>query len=114
MKNKYYDKALRRSHVSTHPLRWHDYDNTACYTCNAMVVLKRPLFDLPKNTVLNVRLIRGRYRVVKQDQVGVGAKTSWGPYTIVESNGDTYAFRRRQLRRRIRVITKGGWKREGP
>ena len=103
MKNKYCDKALKQSHVSI--LRWHDYDNTVCYTCNAMAVLKRPLFDLLKNTVLNVRLIRGRYRV--------GAKTSWGPYTIVESQGDTYAFRRRQLRRRIRVITKGGWRREG-
>ncbi len=103
MKNKYCDTVLRRSHVSI--LRWHDYDNTVCYTCNAMVVLKRPLFDLPKNTVLNVRLIRGRYRV--------GAVVSWGPYTIVENHGDTYAFRHRQLRRRIRVITKGGWTREG-
>ena len=103
MKNKYCDTVLRRSHVSI--LRWHDYDNTVCYTCNAMVVLKRPLFDLPKNTVLNVRLIRGRYRV--------GAVVSWGPYTIVENHGDTYAFRHRQLRRRIRVITKGGWRREG-
>ena len=105
MKNKYCDKVLRRSHVSI--LRWHDYDNdnTVCYTCNAMVVLKRPLFDLPKNTVLNVKMIRSRHRV--------GAKTSWGSYTIVENHGDTYAFRRRQLRRRIRVITKGGWRREG-
>ena len=49
-----------------------------------MVVLKRPLFDLPKNTVLNVKMIRGRYRV--------GAKTSWGPYTIVEIIGDTYVL----------------------
>ena len=105
MKNKYCDKALKQSHVSTYPLRWPDYGNTVYYTCNAMVVLKRPLFDLPKNTVLNVKMIRSRHRV--------GAKTSWGPYTIVESNGDTYAFRRRQLRRRIRVITKGGWTREG-
>ena len=103
MKNKYLDKVLRRSHVSI--LRWHDYDNTVCYTCNAMAVLKRPLFDLPKNTVLNVRMIRGRYCV--------GAKTSWGPYTIVENHGDTYAFRHRQLRRRIRIITKGRWTREG-
>mgnify|MGYP000266935498 CR=1 FL=1 len=103
MKNKYCDTVLRRSHVSI--LRWHDYDNTVCYTCNAMVVLKAPLFDLPKNTVLNVKMIRSRHRV--------GAKTSWGPYTIVENHGDTYAFRHRQLRRRIRVITKGGWTREG-
>ena len=101
MKNKYCDKALKQSHVSTYPLRW-----TVCYTCNAMIVLKRPLFDLSKNTVLNVKMIRSRHRV--------GAKTSWGSYTIVENHGDTYAFRRRQLRRRIWVITKGGWKREGP
>ena len=104
MKNKYCDKALKQSHVS-HPLRWHDYDNTVCYTCNAMVVLKVPMFDSRKNTVLNVQLIRSRYRD--------GAATSWGPYTIVENHGDTYAFRHRQLRRRIRVITKGGWTREG-
>ena len=103
MKNKYCDKALKQSYVSI--LRWHDYDNTVCYTCNAMAVLKRPLFDLLKDTVLNVKMIRSRHRV--------GAKTSWGPYTIVESHGDTYAFRRRQLRRRIRIITKGGWRREG-
>jgi len=111
MKNKYCDKALKQPYVSTYPLRWPNYDNTVCYTCivcytcNAMVVLKVPLFDLPKNMVLNVRMIRSRYRV--------GAVVSWGPYTIVESQGGTYAFRRRQLRRRIRVITKGGWTREG-
>lgn len=102
MKNKYYDKALKQSCVSI--LRWHDYDDTVCYTCNAMVVLKRPLFDLLKDTVLNVKMIRSRHRV--------GAKTSWGHYTIVESHGDTYAFKRRQFRRRIRIITKGGWRRE--
>ena len=105
MKNKYCDKALKQSYVATYPLRWPDYDNTVCYTCNAMVVLKRPLFGLLTNTVLNVRMIRGRYCV--------GAKTSWGPYTIVENHGDTYAFRHRQLRRRIRIITKGRWTREG-
>ena len=105
MKNKYCDKALKQSHVATYPLRWHDYDNTVCYTCNAMVVLKVPLFDLPKNTVLNVKMMRCRHRV--------GAVVSWGQYTIVGSQGGTYAFRRRQLRRRIRIITKGGWRREG-
>lgn len=104
MKNKYCDKALKQSYVATYPLRWHDYDNTVCYTCNAMIVLKRPLFGLPKNTVLNVKMIRSRHRV--------GAETSWGPYTIVERHGDTYAFRRRQLRRRIKVITNGRWRRE--
>ena len=105
MKNKYCDKALKQSHVSTYPLRWPDYDNAVGYTCNAMVVLKRPLFGLLTNTVLNVRMIRCRHRV--------GAKTSWGQYTMVESQGGTYAFRHRQLRRRIRIITKGGWRREG-
>ena len=102
MKNKYCDKALKQSHVSI--LRWHDYDNTVCYTCNAMVVLKVPMFDSRKNTVLNVQLIRSRYRD--------GAATSWGPYTIVGSQNVVYAFKRRQFRRRIRIITKGGWRRE--
>ena len=103
MKNKYCDKALKQSHVSI--LRWHGVDSTVCYTCNAMVVLKRPLFDLPKNTVLNVHMMRCRRRV--------GAVVSWGQYTRVESQNVVYAFRQRQFRRRIRVITKGGWKREG-
>ena len=106
MKNKYCDKALKQSHVATYPLRWHDYDNTVCYTRNAMVVLKVPLFDYPKNTVLNVRLIRCTDLS--------GRTPSWGAYIVVVGpSGCTHAFKRRQFRRRIRIITKGRWRREG-
>ena len=103
MKNKYCDKALKQSYVSI--LRWHDYDNTVCYTCNAMAVLKRPLFDLPKNTVLNVKMIRCTDPS--------GRTPSWGAYIVVVGpSGCTHAFKRRQFRRRIKVVTKWRWKRE--
>ena len=105
MKNKYCDKALKQSYVSTHPLRWHDYDNTACYTCNAMIVLKRPLFDLPKNMVLPVRLVRCTDTSSRNP--------NWGAYIVVVGpSGRTHAFKRRQFRRRIKVVTKWRWNRE--
>ena len=79
--------------------------NTIFYVCAVLVLLRRPMFDLLKNTVLPVRLIRCTDLS--------GRTPSWGAYIVVVGpSGCTHAFKRRQFRRRIKVIAKGRWKRE--
>ena len=79
--------------------------NTICYVCDVLVLLRRPMFDLPKNMVLPVRLVRCTDTSSRNP--------NWGAYIVVVGpSGRTHAFKRRQFRRRIKVVTKWRWNRE--